>query len=1447
MSKRCLGCMELFGDEFSICPHCGYVVDTPVENPVHIEPGTLLNDRYIIGKVLGYGGFGVTYIGWDGRLEQKVAIKEYFPSEFSTRMPGQSQVTVFNGEKNEQFYDGLKKFVEEAKHLAKFQNEDGIVKIFDSFIENDTAYIIMEYLEGETLKEYLKREKTIPEDEAVEMLMPVMKSLQVVHEVGLIHRDIAPDNIFLTTSGEVKLIDFGASRYATTSHSRSLTVIIKPGFSPEEQYRSRGDQGPHTDVYAIAATLYKMITGKTPPDAMERRAKYENQNKEILEEPHKINKEISVNRENAILNAMNVRIEDRTPDIATLIHDLNADPPVKRKYGKIKKIDIYSWPLWVKIGIPALLSVVITFGVLILTGVIKFSKFTEEIIVPDNVVSVPDVEGMFKEEALSTIEQGQLLASTDGTIESDYIPAGKIILQTPVSGSYMDVNSTVKLMVSSGKGVQSPIDGQAVIPYVVWDTKDDAVAKLLQAGLAEPEIIEEYDENVTAGSVIAQSVEAGTKVDVGTVIKLTVSVGARSFEMPNVVGSMIDAAQETLNSKGLVVTVEYKKTDEAKEGTVIAQNVASGTSVKRGDKIIITVCSGRETIDVADVTGMPEKDAVDKLKEQGFKVTVLENYDSKVEKGIVISQSPTAGTAQLPDSTVVIYVSKGKQPVTVTYDANMGSVNADNKTVYLMDKYGDLPIAERTGYTFNGWYNAKNGGDKITSETMVSTSSNHTLYAQWTANTYVLSFNANGGNVALTSQNITYGNMYGELPVPIRTGYGFKGWYTDKTGGTQITGDMTYTVAGNQTLYAQWGNNSYKITFNPNGGNVSVTEKEVSYSSNYGDMPTPTRTGYDFMGWYTAKDGGDKITSSSKVMITASQTLYARWSNSNSNVVFDVNGGMLSETGITVTYGKTYGKLPVPTRDGYTFKGWYTDKTGGTEITSSTKVTITAKQTLYARWMANSYKVAYNANGGTCEVTDATVVYDQTYGTLPVATRTGYTFNGWYTAKTGGNIVSSGDKVNILTDITLYAQWTANSYKVSYDANGGTCGETETSVTYDQVYGTLPSATRPGYTFNGWYTAKEGGTEITASTMVTIISNQTLYAHWTANQYKLVFDGNGGTSDITEKYMTYGGTVGDLPTASRTGHTFNGSYTASVGGDIINSDTRVTTLTDMRVYAHWTPNNYTYDIVYKSSTEVVLQTSTVTHAYGTTNTINPIGIAGYNTPNAQNVTWDSVNAKTITFTYTPKSYTYNVSYVSSNGTNLGGTQVTYLFGTTNTITAPAKAGYDTPGAQSVKWDSESKPITFTYTPSAVGEQPQVSNVQWCNDPVMCYTIFAEYQNRTATSVQVKVHCSTNIVGNKRNKYGQKLRVSYGSIASEYVHLTAGAWGTKVSYLRTQNGASEWITIPLNTTNAIELEVGIRLYQINSIGDDCTYLVLVDGTVIQCDQENTTLKINIPAY
>ena len=664
MLTRCLGCMEQFESDFGVCPHCGYAFGTPAEEATHLTPGTILHDKYIIGKALGYGGFGVTYIAWDGRLEQKVAIKEYLPSEFSTRIPGQSKITVKSGDKSEQFHDGLDKFIDEARRLAKFHNESGIVRILDSFKENDTAYIVMEYLEGETLAEYLNEHGTIDEDTAIAMLLPVMHSLEVVHEAGLIHRDIAPDNIFITKSGEIKLIDFGAARYATTKHTRSLTVIIKQGYSPEEQYRSRGDQGPHTDVYSLGATLYRMITGTTPPDALERRAHFESKGKDTLIEPHRINRKISANTETAILNAMNIRIPDRTPDVTTFIEELQSDKPVKRRYGKIKKIDVYSWPLWAKIGIPAVLTAVLTLGVLLLTGVINFSRYTTILVIPENIVIAPDVEGMNKDEAISVIEGNTLLASTGGTIESEYIPAGTIILQRPVGGSFIEKNGTVSLTVSSGAGVIDVVDGIATVPYITWDTEEDAIAKLLEAGLASPEIEYVHDDNVSAGQVISVEPEAGTEIEEGSVVKIVVSLGPEAFEMPDVTGKEEQDARDELESKGLVISVSYENNSSVPEGQVISQSIDAGSNVQRGDEVLLTVSSGKPTIVVANVVGKPQAEAESELKAQGFKVTVLENYSDTVPAGQVISQNPAVGQSQLEGANITIFVSKGKEPVT---------------------------------------------------------------------------------------------------------------------------------------------------------------------------------------------------------------------------------------------------------------------------------------------------------------------------------------------------------------------------------------------------------------------------------------------------------------------------------------------------------------------------------------------------------------------------------------------------------------------------------------------------------------------------------------------------------------------------------------------------------------------------------------------------------------
>ena len=312
MKRRCMGCMKEYDAQYEVCPYCGYIHGTPPKEAYHITPGSILQGRYIIGRVLGFGGFGITYIAYDQVLQTRAAIKEYMPGEFSTRMPNQQMVTVYSGEREEQFREGMRKIIDEARRLAKFQDEPNIVHIYDCFEANNTAYIVMEYLEGESVKELLAREGKISTDQALDIVLKVAAALKKVHKEGIIHRDIAPDNIYILKNGDVKVLDFGAARYATTKHSKSLSVIIKPGYAPEEQYRSRGDQGPWTDVYALAATFYKMVTGVTPEDAMERSVK------DFLKKPTKLGASLPKSVETAIMNALNVRVEDRTQSMEEL-------------------------------------------------------------------------------------------------------------------------------------------------------------------------------------------------------------------------------------------------------------------------------------------------------------------------------------------------------------------------------------------------------------------------------------------------------------------------------------------------------------------------------------------------------------------------------------------------------------------------------------------------------------------------------------------------------------------------------------------------------------------------------------------------------------------------------------------------------------------------------------------------------------------------------------------------------------------------------------------------------------------------------------------------------------------------------------------------------------------------------------------------------------------------
>ncbi len=265
----CPGC---FGERSRtpVCPQCGF---DERQRPSHLAltPRTILANQYVVGRVLGRpGGFGVTYLGWDLRLETRVAIKEYLPRDMAGRDPDHRSVALHADEDTANFRYGLDQFLQEARTLAKF-NHPRVVRVRTFFEENGTAYLVMDYVDGISLAEHLDRAGgVLTEAQALAIMMPILDGLREIHRRGFLHRDIKPQNIYITADGSPILLDFGAARLALGERSRSLSVVLTPGFAPYEQYHRRGEQGPWTDIYACAATLYTLVTGRVPPDALER-------------------------------------------------------------------------------------------------------------------------------------------------------------------------------------------------------------------------------------------------------------------------------------------------------------------------------------------------------------------------------------------------------------------------------------------------------------------------------------------------------------------------------------------------------------------------------------------------------------------------------------------------------------------------------------------------------------------------------------------------------------------------------------------------------------------------------------------------------------------------------------------------------------------------------------------------------------------------------------------------------------------------------------------------------------------------------------------------------------------------------------------------------------------------------------------------------------------------
>ncbi len=650
--QRCLGCMEEYNEMYDMCPYCGYEKDTPPKEAYHMVPGTVLAGRYLVGRVLGFGGFGVTYIGYDVILSRKVAIKEYLPGEFATRIPGQTRISVYKGEREEQFQNGLKKFTDEAKMLAKMQIANGVVQIFDSFTENETAYIVMEYLEGKTLGQYLEEREKISLEEAKEILHPVILALKDVHQLGVMHRDIAPDNIFLTKDGNVKLLDFGASRFATTSYSKSLSVIIKQGYAPVEQYRSRGEQGPWTDVYSLAATLYRMITGITPSDAMDRAEK------EDLIKPSKLGVHISKSEENALMNALNIRAEDRTQNVEILEKELYRDAKVKARFVFLKKADVGAWPLWIKLVMTAAVLVAVIFAGLLGTGIIDYTRLVPESFqVADGMTRVPNLVNEDVVSAEKLLAEADLVMQIIDKQYSEYIPMDMVLTQSISKGQILAKNYVVETVISGGR---EPV----FMTNVSGLYQEEAVNALINAGF-KIEIQEEYS-TFAQGVIFRQSIAGDTMAYRGDTVVLTVSKGYDGYldteqevTIPNLLEMTMEEAAEEVAKSGLQIVKKGSKPGEGKPGTIVEQNPIAGSVGHQGDTIEIYTIEEKVIIRMPDVQYKDEAGVIEELEVLGLSVTIQYEENATVAKGKVISQSIEAYAEVQEGDKVILVVSLG--------------------------------------------------------------------------------------------------------------------------------------------------------------------------------------------------------------------------------------------------------------------------------------------------------------------------------------------------------------------------------------------------------------------------------------------------------------------------------------------------------------------------------------------------------------------------------------------------------------------------------------------------------------------------------------------------------------------------------------------------------------------------------------------------------------------
>lgn len=550
--KLCMGCMNPLADD-TICPKCGYDINTP-HLPSYLAPKTLLNDRYIVGKILSYNGEGCLYIGYDLVTNTKVQVKEFFPDTLCTRVPGSDFVSI-NPNKLVQFKNLMSEFTELNKALLKMRTLSHVCAALDHFSQNNTTYFVFEFIEGKTLKRYLQDKGGELSWQEIKLLFPpVFTTISLLHNSNIIHRGLSLDTIYFTETGELKIAGF-ATLSARSSNSDIIPEMY-PGFSAPEQYSANEWQGSWTDVYSLCAVLYRALTGCMPTEAISRLSN------DSLMSPHDVNPEIPKDISDVIMDGMKLKNTSRIQTVTDLVtrlfnssdrtestrtitstiiipkQTLKPEPKPNEKDGK-KALSNSKIFIIVLCSTFVVLSIIVS---IILAIVLKDNKPSSPL---PNENSTPSSTLTDSSEPDESIDDSSVL-------DSSKVPSKPIEIPSFVGSIFEGLNTYYT-------------DNLVFIPS------------------------NEYSETVQNGVIFEQSIEPGTTVEAGTEIKVKVSMGSRYAVVPEFGTMKLEEYKAELNKVNIPYDEKSKETSEYQNGHVCGLSIPAGQiyDKKSTEKLII--------------------------------------------------------------------------------------------------------------------------------------------------------------------------------------------------------------------------------------------------------------------------------------------------------------------------------------------------------------------------------------------------------------------------------------------------------------------------------------------------------------------------------------------------------------------------------------------------------------------------------------------------------------------------------------------------------------------------------------------------------------------------------------------------------------------------------------------------------------------------------------------